>query len=327
MKNLFKTIFFVAILFLASCKEEKKINPEQDQATTVSNERKQAEDSYQSTQDFAQKAMETPQVQAREASTYNNKNFDTYVFSAYNLSGCATVTVEGNPTSPNGTGTILRTITLNFGTQGCVGTDGRKRKGKVIYTYQRPTATGVFNPFNNVGTVVTVNFDNHYVNGIKLEGVTTSTCTAFSFIQGNLSKSETVIVTGGKLVYSDGTSQLWACNYQRNISAQLDNNFVVNVSSAIFTMSGMSNGTTRGGVSYNTVINDTNTDRCLWKLACPTAFVPSIEPNVFDPVVLPVQGKMTLTFGQNVAIFDFGSGACDNQYSLTINGNTTIVTI
>lgn len=328
-KNSLQIALLVGISFFTNCKEKEtpKLNPEQEQAKSVETDRKEANDNYQSVQEIAEKAMEDSQVQAREASTRQNKNFDTYPFTAYNQSGCASVTISGASTTPGTVGYISRTITLDFGTQGCIGTDGRTRKGKVIYNYSRPATPGAFNPFHSVGTIITTTFDNHYVNNIKLEGTTKHICKSFSFAQNTITKSDSVIVTGGKLIYSDGSSQLWACSQKRNLFVQLDNNFNPNLSSATFTLSGTTNGTNRQGIVYNTLINDTNTDRCLWKLSCPQFTTPSIEPSVFDPVVLPVQGKMTLSFGQNTALFDFGSGVCDSQYSLTINGVTTIVSI
>ncbi|TAE66087.1 MAG: hypothetical protein EAZ85_16125 [Bacteroidetes bacterium] len=325
MKNILKIGIVMLILLLVNCKG-KEPEPQQETAAQVNRESKQAEDSYQSSQDFVEKAMENTQVQAREAQPTRNKNFDTYFFTAYNTNNCATITVEGDATSPNATGTVLRTITLDFGTTGCVGTDGRTRKGKIIYSYLRPAATGAFNPHNNIGTVVSLSFDNHYVNGIKLEGTGTSTCTAFSMAQNLITRTQNIVITGGKLIYSDNTNQLWDCNRVRSFSVNYNNTGLMLETAQGF-LSGTNNGRTRQGTNYTSTINNTPTDRCVWKLACPPIMVPSIEPNVFDPVVLPVQGKMNVVYGQNSALFDFGAGNCDNQYTITINGVVTTITI
>ncbi|PGH38283.1 MAG: hypothetical protein CRN43_16135 [Candidatus Nephrothrix sp. EaCA] len=78
-------------------------------------------------------------------------------------------------------------------------------------------------------------------------------------------------------------------------------------------ITGSSNGTTRRNKSFSSVI----ADPLLYDINC-------IRGDI--RVYLPTQGKMNLTVGNDPTItFDFGSGACDPQFTISKNGVTAEV--
>ncbi len=85
-----------------------------------------------------------------DGSTYNAEEGD----SVWNL--CAELTIDtlGDP--------FPLQVTLDFGTEGCTGRDGKVRKGKLVYNM-----TG---PYREVGSVLTTTPDEYYVNDWNLLG-------------------------------------------------------------------------------------------------------------------------------------------------------------
>ena len=72
-------------------------------------------------------------------------------------SSCAIVTV--NPALPNPT--YPKTMTINFATSNCTGSDGVNRRG---------TLTIVFSgKYRNVGSVITISTNNYFVNDYSLQ--------------------------------------------------------------------------------------------------------------------------------------------------------------
>lgn len=196
--------------------------------------------------------------------------------------------------------TANKTITLDFGT-GCTGSDGRVRKGKIIITY-----TG---PYRTSGTVITTTFDNYHVNGNKIEGTKqveniTATADTASF---------RVTMTKGKITLTDTTSISWNALRTRAWSAGAS---TAEIEDDVYTITGGSTGISRKGKSFTTVISDAKP--VVIKLACRMATPPSFYP---------VSGEITLKpEGATDRVLDYGSGNCDKEATITINGKVRNIT-
>eukprot|EP01036_Dinobryon_divergens_P056428 gene56428-75347_t len=83
---------------------------------------------------------------------------------AYNdiLAGCGTLSI-----TPFDTTSWPKTVILDFGNSNCVGNDGRTRRGKIVGSYTHW--------FQSPGTVVTITFDDYFVNDHEILGTKTIT--------------------------------------------------------------------------------------------------------------------------------------------------------
>jgi len=99
---------------------------------------------------------------------------------------CRTVTVE-----PRNRLIWPKTITIDFGTEGCTVRDGVVKKGKIMIVQDAPQ-------FGDAWTKV-ITFDNYYVNGNKIEGTHT---TVYHKRSGHPVWNSTI--TGGQVTTTDG---------------------------------------------------------------------------------------------------------------------------
>jgi hypothetical protein len=193
---------------------------------------------------------------------------------------CFTVTVQ-----PATLHVFPKTVTIDFGS-GCVGKDGKLRKGKIITTYTGP----MFMP----GSMATTTFDNYNVDSFQIEGThsvkNTSTSNAISW---------SVKVTGGKITNTlNGKWRKW--DSERNHSQIQGSDTPYNFSDDVFQITGSASGSNSNGVSWTSTITDPLTRKvsCRWIDA----------------------GKIEIVRNANTAILDFGDGTCDNKMTITING-------
>ena len=181
------------------------------------------------------------------------------------------------------------TLTLDYGA-GCLdSTDNKTRKGKMQATFSQP--------FNQVGCVITITLVDYYVDNIKYEGTVTVT--------RNAANSFTTAVADGKC-----TNPNWTLTWESTKTlTQSEGTTTINPSDDVFIMTGSANGVNRNGVAYTVNITKQLTKRqtCSW-----------IESGTID---LTPEGLATRTV-------DFGTlGTCDNQATLTINGNSFAFTL
>jgi len=178
------------------------------------------------------------------------------------------------------------TITIDYGT-GVEGPRGRVRKGIIIITYSEIRWTP--------GAFRQVTFEGFSVDDVAVEGVRRLENTSASTDD---SPEFTVTLTGGKLTFPDSTTATREVNKVRswNRAANLVNDEV--------TVTGGANGSRRDGSTYIVEI----VEPIVYKRACRRA-----------RVFVPVSGVKQITSGENVAVLDYGDGACDNIATLTIN--------
>ncbi len=311
IQNKFKTFTLVVLacvtLTFSACKRNKDVDDDSNQKVAVDNSF--AESEVNASLDMSEQALENPTVQARTANTSNEKV--PIIFPQGGIGGCATIDIVTPAGQPN-----VRNVTIDFGTQGCTGNDGRVRRGKILVTFTRPSNTvGGFNPFNVVGTSSVITFDNYYTNDVKVEGTKTITVNEFTAPTPNNNfaflRRVNIQMVNGKLTFPDGTTHLWNTNRNRRLSGVFTPMQTPQQwrSTMLLNIWGNYAGVNRNGVTYSGNCNETQP--LLFKYSCP----PTIRR--------PVSGVLTITRSTRPnAVLDFGQGSCDNIFTVTVNGNT-----
>lgn len=208
------------------------------------------------------------------------------------LSNCASVTLSPDSSGQGGT------IVVDFGASSCLCDDGRYRKGAINVDF---TAT-----YRDSGAVISASFTNYFVgidssNMFQVTGNKTVTNKGHNSA-GNLWFT---IDVNGQLQNRNGAIMSWTSQRQRewlegestsglNLQAWIDD---------VYAITGTASGTTFEGKSYTAnIINPLIVDLgCRW-----------IKAGIFE---LTPAGLATRTL-------NYGSGACDQFATVTVNGAT-----
>ncbi len=199
---------------------------------------------------------------------------------------CFTVTV-----SPMERGVFPKTVVINFGS-GCIGRDGKLRKGKIITVY-----TG---PMRVPGSKATTTFEGFKVDSVAVEGThqveNNSTSNNLSF---------TTRVINGKLTWDSGRWVKWSTT--RTVTQIEGNGTPLFPLDDIFTITGAGRGENSRGVSWAHEI---------------------IEPLVKKFTCRWIsKGVMRVRYNNTNALINYGNGDCDNKATVTINGRTVEITL
>jgi len=202
------------------------------------------------------------------------------------LSTCATVTRDSaNHSDPD-------TITVDFGATNCMCADGRNRRGKIIITY-----TGTY---RSPGSSWTIGFDNYFVNDNQVTGTKTVTNNGPN-TAGHLVYA--INVNGSIILANNGGTISWTSTRQREWTA---GESTPQWNDDMYSITGSANGTNANGNTFTVQITSPLIRNMA--LGCRRHFV----QGTFE---LTPQNKPTRTV-------DFGSGACDDLATVTINNNT-----
>jgi len=201
--------------------------------------------------------------------------------------GCAILSV-----SPIGWGVWPKTLTIDFGSTNCQGYDGYWRRGKIIAVFSGKWEDSL--------TTVNVSVDNYYVNDNHVQGTKTITNKGhIGTTNGTHNLVYEVVVSNGVITTTDGTIS-WSTT-RTNEWTEGEGTPWPNVFDDVYLIRGNAAGTDVNGNSFT--INITEALRvqigCRW-----------IESGKLE--IIP-QGLPTRTV-------DYGSGSCDNQATVTING-------
>lgn len=187
-------------------------------------------------------------------------------------------------------------ITLDFGTTGCLGRDGRTRKGKIITVYTGP----LFIPGNSSTTT----FEGYVVNEISVEGTHKITNKSTQD-----KKIFNVQVIGAKLSKPNGNFSQW--NSEKTISQIEGLGTPIFVLDDIFTIEGGANGAVKRGdkfFQWSTIIREPLVKKfsCRWIVKGVVVMRKSNAP---------------------VAELNYGNGVCDNKATFTVNGQVREITL
>jgi hypothetical protein len=229
-------------------------------------------------------------IMAKESVNFGRVNTGDTVTYPY---GCGTFTVvrKGN----NSTGKV----TVNFGT-GCVGDDGKTRKGIIEWTFtdriRKPNAV-IVTSFINYGVKKPGGEDFVMIDNASKKTTTNNSQTE---------SANTLIIKRDldmKLNFSDGAS--FTQQGTKNIKLELNvpGNRWDNVHT-VLTGSSLT-GIDRRGRNYTW----TATSDIVRKSAC-----------ALQGIYKPVSGVLTIANDSKTKVIDFGNGNCDNEVTVTING-------
>lgn len=201
---------------------------------------------------------------------------------------CAGVTIEANGTIEHPEGLII----VDFG-EGCTDNNLNVRKGKLKFAY----SGWRFMPESEV--VLTT--ENYYINGVKLEGMRTSTN-----VQGSTEDAPKfrVVLTNGKAIFPDGSVALrqsditWKWIRGEN---PIDDYLIIDQQSE-------ASGITRGGRTYQVSL----VEELKYKRFCGIA-VDGIKRYILDE--------------DKEVIIDYGNGTCDKSVAITVNDVTHNITV
>ena len=181
-----------------------------------------------------------------------------------------------------------RELTIDFGDTNCLCRDGKYRRGKIITTFN--------GRYHQPGTVITTNFENYFVNDNSVDG--------FKLIT-NMGENENgnlyfTIVVEGIIQREDGSTYNW--NSAR-IREWIQGSNTPNRWDDIYLITGTASGTRPNGLTWeHEIIIPLRVE-----LVCRFIVSGSIE---LRPVDRPVR------------LLDYGNGDCDNEATVTINGET-----
>ncbi len=194
----------------------------------------------------------------------------------------------------NDTTVTPRLLTIDFGPTNCMCSDGRNRRGKINVSYN--------GQYKDSASTHTISFTNYYVNDNQILGTKTVTNNGHNS-SGNLTFS--IVVNGQIIKASGGGTITWNSTRTREwIQGELTPTWADDV----YLITGSANGTNAAGNSFTMAI----TSALRKEIGCRHI----------------VSGQLTLTpSGKPTRYVDFGSGGCDNQATVTINGNIYNITL
>jgi len=203
------------------------------------------------------------------------------------MASCATLTI-----SPFDLTTFPKTVTVDFGTVNCMGTDGRYRRGVVTMT-----TTGWY---RDSGTVITVTPQNYYVNENLVQGTKTIT----NMGHNNAGNLVYALFVDGTVTNSDGTIEWTSTRQHEWIEGEPT---VFNPWDDVYLITGTADGVNIQNEEFHVVVNTALRVQvgCRWITA----------------------GSLTLTSGNFTMLVNYGDGACDAAATVTINGAVYNITM
>lgn len=198
---------------------------------------------------------------------------------------CFTITVV-----PNIPHVFPKTVTIDFGT-GCLGRDGKYRKGKIVSIYT--------NPMILPGAKVSTTFVDYYVDSFKIEGTHITENTSTSNMQG-----WKIVVIDGKITNTNSTNwRKW--NSTKNI-LQVEGNGTPHLPmDDVYKITGSARGSNSAGHTWASLV----LEPLIKKFTCPWI----------------VKGTVKLVRDGREALLDYGNGVCDNIAIIYINGVPHII--
>jgi hypothetical protein len=257
MKTIAKTSLLVALIGLSFSSCRKTTTSDSD--TSSAKDNALAESTYDDANDIADQAAKGTLNLRVEAGVEITSTCANYTYDS-----------TSNP----------RILTIDFGSTNCLCSDGNNRRGKIIVTH-----TG---RYRDPGTIITIGFNDYYVNDNHIEGTRVVTNNGFN-ANNNISFS---VVVNGTISKADGSVITWTSTRTREWIAGYETIHIL--SDDVYSVSG------------NAI------SPLIRKVAC----------HQF------VQGQLRLDItGKAERIIDFGAGDCDNAATVTINGVSHSITL
>lgn len=298
------TALIVSSLTFTSCHKKEKTQPQEPDI-----EQSSATDNNMA------------ETQANDIEAMGSQVCETSTLSTFRMSGSASGE-EVLAMSPTATVTIVgKVATIDFGTVGCVGTDGRTRTGKLIYDFSGSnpvTAVYYRNPgFKMVVTSQNYVVDNNQINIINKTVINTTSPTAPAGTNLTWSVNANISIikagNGGTISWSCSRTKELTNSYWPIYSGQTT---AIDWTKAIIRLNGSASGTNTKAETFTANAHDLVRDF-------------NCHPDVAHPHRHPfVSGTISYTPGTRpTRLIDFGNGACDLNATVTINGQTWTITL
>lgn len=274
-------------LFFASCKKEGKVTSAEVEATVESTENDSEadvayDDVFNTTMGIGTENGGEEIGWTGGIGVYGRMEGNSYTGRTDSTGNrCFTVTI-----TPKDRGVFPKTVVINFG-NGCLGRDGKLRKGKIITVYS--------GPMRIPGSKATTTFEGHKIDSVLVEGTHEVVNSSTSNKQALTTK-----VIGGKLTWDSGRWVRWST--VRTITQVEGNGTPFFPLDDIFTIIGAGRGENSRGKSWAHEI----TQPLVKKFTCRWIS----------------KGVMQIRHNAVVGTLDFGDGSCDNKATVTINGTT-----
>ncbi|MER3497365.1 MAG: hypothetical protein C4308_01370 [Chitinophagaceae bacterium] len=239
-----------------------------------------------------------------EADVVFNSVFED-VFGANNDVGILGVGVISSPTPPPCLTTSVIHLTTDpwpikiiydFGA-GCMSPDGHLRKGRIIATYT--------NRLTIAGAKATIEFENFFIDSVKVEGVHKIANTSSNTTVG----LQFAIDVSAKLLKPNGNYTEWSSH--KKITQTAGNITPQIAIDDVYKIEGNTSGITRRNdfiVGWNATIVEPlmKALNCRW----------------VKKGAIRITRQNLSANSQWVGVLDFGTGTCDNRATLSINGRT-----
>jgi len=294
------TIIAFAVLFsvfLISCQKENSLSNTADtlteeEAATYSDESSQAEASFDDVEDVSMVAAE----EEGDASMYGRSTdasgrlLPAFEELRLRLGPCAVITVTPDDS------TYPKTITIDFGPNGCLCADGKYRRGAIVIHLTAP--------IRRPGAVMTITFVDFYLNRAHIEGTK-----VLSNLSENGNIKFTVQVTGGKVTFPNGRGYKYdGIKYVK----QIQGGNTRPIRDDVYSIEGRSKTEFNGGL----IVNLNTESPLIKKVVCPWIS----------------NGVLKIKINSRVLFLDYGApnnGNCDNKAMLTWNNgnNQRLITL
>ena len=196
--------------------------------------------------------------------------------------------------------TFPKTISIDFG-DGVIGLDGNTRSGIITVV-----ATG---PYTEAGSTFTTTLDAYHIDEYHVQGTKIVTNNGLNDA-GYLNYD--IAVTEGSITNTDGYTTTWSSERNREWIGGQDTNWLTDglegVLDDTYSITGSATGVTASDRFFNFIITD--------------PLIVSLNCHWIKQGVIELSPE-----GLNVRTLDYGNGECDNQATLSVNGNTYDITL
>lgn len=180
-------------------------------------------------------------------------------------------------------------LLIDFGDDYCVGNDGRTRTGQILVTF-----TG---RYRDPGTVIVITPQNHYVDGFLIQGTKTITNQGTN---GNGQPYFSVVVSDASITAPNNEYTVsWNSTRTRT---WIQGNNTLALWDDVYEITGGSSGINRNGDPFSVTI----TEALRLELNCPWITSGTVQ-------ITPANGP--------VRVRDYGDGDCDNNATVSVDGN------
>ncbi|MEO1655632.1 MAG: hypothetical protein AAFU64_18965, partial [Bacteroidota bacterium] len=187
-----------------------------------------------------------------------------------------------------------RVVKLNFGEEGCLGSDGKTRKGTIILSFNRR--------FSKLNSEVITRFENYEVDGIRVEGT--------KIVKNTASREDkprhSIQVKDAQITFRDGSTRSWNSTRIRVWQAGFATPF--DLRDDVYSVQGTYSGTNRLGNEFA---------------------IETLAPVIYRGACwlqgfrLPSSGLLKVSPAEKAErTVDFGEGTCDNTYEVSIGEDT-----